>query len=145
MESSFDFAGYFAALCDKPSNSNVSEVWFLEDNEILIGGRVAAAFLLLFLLIGLPLNLIVMAIILKKRHCRKATYVLMFSLLMNDLIFTALVIPVQILTVITGEFWSVLQTDRAKCALCKTWSMLFSFSSSAPSSPSLSCHSTDSC
>ena len=30
MESSFDFVGYFASLCDEPSNSNDSEVWFLE-------------------------------------------------------------------------------------------------------------------
>ena len=110
----------FALVCDEPSNSNISDVWFLDGfHEILVGGQVTAAFLLLFLLIGLPLNLTVITLILKKKLYKRPSLVLMFNLMLSDLIYILLVIPVQIVTAITGEFWSVLRSDSAKCVACK--------------------------
>ena len=116
----FDYVAYFIALCDEPSSSNVSFVWLLEyDHEVLVGGQVLAAFLLLFLLIGMPLNLTVIAIILKKRLYRRPSFVLMFNLMLSDLVYIATGTAVQLSTAITGEFWSVLENDRAKCAACQ--------------------------
>ena len=119
-EYEYDFIDYFASICGEPSDSNVSYVWFTKyDREILVGGQVAAAFLLLFLLIGLPLNLTVMAVILWKKLYKTPSFMLMFNLMLSDLIYILLVIPVQLSTAITGEFWTVLGTDRAKCAACR--------------------------
>ena len=110
----------FALVCDEPSNSNISYVWFLDGfHEILVGGQVTAAFLLLFLLIGLPLNLTVKTLILKKKLYKRPSLVLMFNLMLSDLLYILLVIPVQIATAITREFWSVLRSDSAKCVACK--------------------------
>ena len=120
----YDYEDYsidsFILVCDQPSNSNISYIWFIDNYpEILVGGQVAAAFLLLFLLIGLPLNLTVMTLILKKKLYKKPGLVLMFNLMLSDLLYILLVIPVQITTAITGEFWSVLRSDSAKCVACK--------------------------
>ena len=119
-EYEYDFIDYFASICGEPSDSNVSDVWFTKyDREILVGGQVGAAFLLLFLLIGLPLNLTVMGVILWKKLYKTPSFMLMFNLMLSDLIYILLVIPVQLSTAITGEFWTVLGTDRAKCAACR--------------------------
>ena len=99
---------YVVTICEEPSNSNISYVWFLDNyHETLVGGQVAAAFLLLFLLIGLPLNLTVMTLILKKKLYKRPSLVLMFNLMLSDLIFILLVIPEQNTTAVTGEFCMV--------------------------------------
>ena len=125
----YDYDDYsidpFIFVCDQPSTSNISNVWFIDNyHEILVGGQVAAAFLLLFLLIGLPLNLTVMTLILKKKLYKKPSLVLMFNLMLSDLIYILLVIPVQIATAITREFWSVLRSDSTKCVACKVGSVV---------------------
>ena len=125
----YDYEDYsidpFILVCDQPSNSNISYIWFIDNYpEILVGGQVADAFLLLFLLIGLPLNLTVMTLILKEKLYKKPSHVLMFNLMLSDLIYILLVIPVQIATAITREFWSVLRSDSAKCVACKVGGVL---------------------
>ena len=116
---------YVVTICEEPSNSNISYVWFLDNyHETLVGGQVAAAFLLLFLLIGLPLNLTVMTLILKKKLYKRPSLVLMFNLMLSDLIFILLVIPEQNTTAVTGEFWFILRSDSAKCVACKVGGVL---------------------
>ena len=120
MEVDFDLAGNLTAVCDEPSSSNVSFIWFIEDDrEGFVNSKVEAAFLTLFLLVGLPFNLTTIAIILKKRLYRRPSFVLMFNLMLSDLVYIATVTAVQLSTAITGEFWSVLENDRAKCAACQ--------------------------
>ena len=118
MESNLSLLAIFVELCEDPSVSNVSDFWKLDGIE-LISGQVAAAFLILFLLIGLPLNLTAMVVILKKRLYKQPSLLLMFNLMLSDLIVIVLVIPVQLSTAISGEFLYLAKSDRSKCRLCK--------------------------
>lgn len=118
----FNYVEYFVALCsDYGSDSNItSEAWYLHEGEVLIGAHVATPFLILFLLIGLPLNLIVAGVIIAKKLHRKPSYLLLLNLGLSDLLLIVTVIPIQLATALTGEYWSVLRNDVAKCMACKS-------------------------
>jgi hypothetical protein len=118
---------YFS-VCANASDSNVtSELWLVEERA---GGIVLATFLLLFLVVGLPWNLLVIVTIVKQRLYTQPTIILLLSLASTDLILLVY-LPLVMIVGFHGEYLYG-DSDKARCSACgKTGfvSLLFSLNS----------------
>ena len=116
MESNLSFAARFVAVCDNASDSSVTrEVWEIQDKNV---GIVAASFLLLLAVIGLPWNLLVFVTILVKKLYKHPTTLLLLNLVLVDLLWIIFVIPSYAATGLAGEFGIPGLSDRARCESC---------------------------
>jgi hypothetical protein len=100
----------------------------VEDNTT---GLVISTFLLLFLVIGLPWNLLVIATIVKQKLHAQPTTILLLSLAVTDLIMLVLYFPLAIAIGFHREFF-LGSNDHVRCAVCDRTgfiSLLFSLNS----------------
>ena len=109
----------FSLLCFGPnanaeSNNSTSNLWLVQDK---VSGQVTAAFLLLFLVVGLPWNLLVAITIVKEKLYHQPTIVLLLNLVLNDIILLVFEVPVRIVTGFAGEYVFG-PSDMARCRLC---------------------------
>ena len=74
--------------------------------------------LCLFVGIGVPWNLIVICIIVKKRLFKQPAILLLFNLAVTDFLFCAVVMPINLVTAIAGEFIFG-SSDYARCQACQ--------------------------
>jgi hypothetical protein len=112
-------------VCTDPSDSNVtSELWLVDDKA---SGIVMAVFLLLILVVGLPWNLLVVAIIVKQRLYTQPTIILLLSLVITDLILLVFHLPLVIIAGFYGEYLFG-NSDRVRCSVCRTGCILVLFS-----------------
>ena len=73
---------------------------------------------MLYLLVGLPWNLLVIATILKQRLYLQPTIVLLLNLVVTDCVSLVLVVSVKVITGVAGEF--VLgDSDHVRCEVCR--------------------------
>ena len=120
-----DFTTRYLSVCANASDSNVtSDLWLVQDRT---SGLVTAVFLLLFLVIGLPWNLLVIVTIVKQKLYTQPTIILLLSLVITDLVLLVFVIPVIIVTGIAGEYIFG-DSDNVRCKTCITGSMGHAFS-----------------
>ena len=108
----------FISLChdNASDNSITDEVWEL--GEYRMSGIVLAVFQTIFLLIGLPWNLMVIVTIVKEKLYKQPTIVLLLNLAINDLLILVMVIPSSIITGAAGEY-IIGDSDAARCRTCK--------------------------
>jgi hypothetical protein len=92
----------FMTTCANASDSNITVLWLVEDR---VSGIVTATFLLLFLVIGLPWNLLVIATIVKQRLYTQPTIILLLSLASSDLVLLVLHLPLVMIVGFHGEFY----------------------------------------
>ena len=121
-------ASTFLSVCANASDSSVtSEVWIVEDRT---SGLVIAVFLLLFLVIGLPWNLLVVFTIVKQKLYTQPTIILLLNLVITDLILLVFHLPLLMVTGFYGEY-ILGGSDKIRCSVCKTGItiVLFSFNS----------------
>jgi hypothetical protein len=90
-----------------------------EDFDTVTNGYVIASLLMLYLFIGLPWNIVVLAIILKKRLYTQPTVMLMLNLAVSNFLVYIFVIPLNVITGITGEYIFG-GSDRVRCNVCQT-------------------------
>lgn len=112
---------------DLYANASIEEEhWAVEHKT---GGKVTAAFLLLLVAAGLPWNLLVLVIILKKKLYKQPTIMLLLNLAVADLLYIFLVMPIQAVTGLTGEYGGSSITDSVRRSLCKAGiiSAIFTF------------------
>ena len=106
----------YLSVCANASDSNVTrDLWSVEDKT---SGFVAAVFVLLFLVIGLPWNLLVLVAIVKERLYTQPTVILLLSLLLTDIISLLLTHPLFIVTGFQGEY-IIGNSDQVRCSTCK--------------------------
>ena len=108
----------FLSLCANASgesSNTTSELWLVKDKT---SAQVAASFLLLILVVGLPWNLLVVAIILKKKLYTQPTIILLLNLVLTDLFILILQTPLQIWTGFSGEY-DYGDTDLTRCQVCQ--------------------------
>jgi hypothetical protein len=116
----FSTTARYLWLCANASGGQITrDVWLVEDRA---SGIVTATFSLLFLVVGLPWNLLVIVTIVKQRLYTQPTIILLLSLVITDLILLVLVIPVLIVTGFTGEY-ILGSSDSIRCTTCITGSM----------------------
>jgi hypothetical protein len=79
-----------------------------------------AAIVILLLLIGLPSNILVITVVLRKKlYQEHPTIVLLLNLAITDLLVCLLVMPWNIVTLIAGEF-QFGSDDYTRCQVCQT-------------------------
>jgi hypothetical protein len=111
-----DFIARYLSVCANASDSNVtSELWLVEERA---GGIVLATFLLLFLVVGLPWNLLVIATIVKQRLYTQPTIILLLNLVITDLILLMIYAPWATAVGLHGEIFFG-PSDAVRCALCE--------------------------
>ena len=97
------------------SGGTTSDLWLVEDKT---SAQVAASFLLLILVVGLPWNLLVVGIILKKKLYTQPTIILLLNLVLIDIFMLALQAPSQVWVGFNGEY-NYGSTDSIRCKVCK--------------------------
>lgn len=79
-----------------------------------------AAIVILLLLLGLPSNILVITVVLKRKlYQQQPTIVLLLNLAVTDLLVCVLVMPWNIVTLIAGEF-QFGEDDYTRCKVCQT-------------------------
>ena len=106
----------YLSVCANASDSNVTrDLWSVEDKT---SGFVAAVFVFLFLVIGLPWNLLVLVTIVKERLYTRPTVILLLSLLLTDIVLLLFSHPLFIMTGFQGEY-IIGNSDQVRCSTCK--------------------------
>ena len=106
-------------LCDNASHNIVTETEWRIEGEDRASGLVIAVFLILFMLIGLPWNLLMIVTIVKERLYRQPTTILLLNLALSDVLMLLLIIPLDIVTGLTGEFHYG-NSDYVRCSVCRS-------------------------
>ena len=103
----------YLSVCANASN-DTSELWLVEDRT---SGLVTAVFLLLFLVIGLPWNLLVIVTIVKQKLYTQPTIILLLSLVITDLVLLVFHLPLVMVTAFSGEYVFG-SSDSVRCSVC---------------------------
>ena len=102
-------------FCVNASIENITEEWWqVEDKP---GGYITAAFLLLFLVVGLPWNLMLIVTIFKRKLYHRPTLLLLLNLAIIDTLWLVLLTPIKVLTASKGEFF-LGDSDSVRCSVC---------------------------
>ena len=105
-------ANFSSEFCANPSEDNTtSELWLVEDKT---SAQVAASFLLLILVVGLPWNLLVVGAILKKKLYTQPTIILLLNLVLTDIFTLILHASSQVWVGFNGEY-NYGGTDSIRC------------------------------
>ena len=109
-------ANFSSEFCANASEDNTtSELWLVEDKT---SAQVAASFLLLILVVGLPWNLLVVGAILKKKLYTQPTIILLLNLVLTDIFTLILHASSQVWVGFNGEY-NYRDTDSIRCNVCQ--------------------------
>ena len=109
---------FTCSALDLSRDSATEEVWTLqtEDRAHLDSVRSIAAFQIIYLVVGIPWNLLVIGVLLKKLFS-KPTHLLLLNLALSDLLVCVCVMPFNIITGLAGRFF-IGSSDYARCQVC---------------------------
>ena len=102
-------------FCVNASNKNITEEWWQVEHKP--GGYITAAIFLLYLVVGLPWNLMLIVTIFKRKLYHRPTLLLLLNLAIIDTLWLVLLTPLQVLTAIKGEFF-LGDSDSVRCSVC---------------------------
>ncbi len=112
----------FSCKVNVSSDSINETAWtyaaFPEPEQHRVNGIVMACLFSVFLLVGATLNLLVIAIIFKKRLYTQPTLILLLNLAVTDFLLCVLVMPFHIIAGFAGEFVFG-SSDLVRCRVCK--------------------------
>ena len=112
---------FSSEFCANASDDNTtSELWLVEDKT---SAQVAASFLLLILVVGLPWNLLVVGIILKKKLYTQPTIILLLNLVLTDILMLIMQAPFQVWVGFNGEY-NYGDTDSTRCKVCQLGTLI---------------------
>jgi len=108
--------------CSSPdlSRDTVNEsVWTLhpEDDAHLDSVKTIAAFQIIYLIVGIPWNLLVIGVIVVNKLFSKPAHMLLLNLALSDLLVCVCVMPFNILGALSGRFF-LGTSDYARCQIC---------------------------
>ena len=103
-------------FCRNASESSTSEAFVIDADEIY--NFILAGIYLLFILIGLPSNLLVMVAIVKEKLYTQPTIIVLLNLVVTDLLVILLILPFATVTGLTGEFMFG-NSDTIRCEVCR--------------------------
>ena len=105
-----------ADICEDPNSSHVTEeYWTLKGS--LVHGQITAAFVILFVVVGLPWNILTAITILKNKLYSQPTILFLLDLTVTDILVLIFSLPVLALTGISGEY-ILGHTDEQRCKSC---------------------------
>ena len=113
----------FSCFVNVSADSLTEIAWRVESDEPNFdkasNGYAIAAFVILFLLLGLPWNLFVICAIIKKRLYSQPIIMLMLNLAITNLLVCILVMPFNIVSGIASEYVFG-ESDLVRCRVCQT-------------------------
>jgi len=108
----------YSCLDDRLFQSQVTaEFWSNPDEST--EAYTTAVFTLIFLVIGLPSNIIIIASIIWLRLFKEPAHILLLNLAISDLLYCVLVMPFTIIAGITGEY-TLGNNNYTRCKICQT-------------------------
>ena len=109
----------WTASAKKTSSKSVTEEYWVLEDKYRVNGQVTAAFMLLFLAVGLPWNVMVVITVLKKRLYHQPAILLLLNLVVTDILMSLIRLPIIAVTGIAGEYLFG-STDMIHCWFCTT-------------------------
>ena len=113
----------FSCFINVSDDSVHESEWLMDDPEesfdTVANGYGISAVLTLYVLVGLPWNVLVIGIIVKKRLFTQPAVMLMLNLAITNFLIFVLVFPFNITTGIAGEYIFG-GSDRMRCQFCQT-------------------------
>ena len=103
--------------CSNFSNDNVTSWLWSISPYFRVATLTKSSFLILFMLIGIPWNLLLIVIIIKKHLFQQPAILLLLNLAVTNLLLCLLVMPMNIIPAIAGEFIFG-SSDYARCRVC---------------------------
>ena len=107
------------SFCKNSSSNSVTEEYWVLEGKYRVNGQVTAAFMLLFLAVGLPWNIMVVITVLKKRLYHQPAILLLLNLVVTDILMLLIHLPIIAVTGIAGEYLFG-STDMMRCWFCTT-------------------------
>ena len=107
----------YSFLCENVSDDTVTDGFKLFE-ELQSHNVALAVVYLLFLVVGLPLNLLVVVTIVKEKLYTQPTIILLLNLVLTDLLVLLLVTPFVVVTGLAGEYVFG-GSDRVRCEVCR--------------------------
>ena len=107
------------SFCKNSSSNSVTEEYWVLEGKYRVNGQVTAAFMLLFLAVGLPWNVMVVITVLKKRLYHQPAILLLLNLVVTDILMLLIRLPIIAVTGIAGEYLFG-STDMMRCWFCST-------------------------
>ncbi len=110
----------FTCFSPELSRTDVNEsAWTLlpVGSSHLHSVRSIAAFQIIYLVVGIPWNMLVIGVILVNKMFAKPTHILLLNLAVSDLLVCVCVMPFNILSALAGEFF-IGSSDYARCQVC---------------------------
>ena len=103
--------------CSNYSQDNVTSGSWSINPYFRVATLTMSGFLILFMLIGIPWNLLLIVIIIKKRLFKQPAILLLLNLAITNLLLCLLVMPMNIIPALAGEFIFG-SSDYARCQVC---------------------------
>jgi len=99
-------------------NAVTAELWESEDTSSRVTALVSASVSLLFILVGVPGNLLIVGSILRQKLYKEPTYVLLLNLAIVDCLMCLTVMPFTVVSGFAGG-WIFGGTDYIRCKVCQ--------------------------
>jgi hypothetical protein len=93
------------------------ELWVLE-GEIRTSGLIVAVFLIFFVLVGVPANILVIGSVIKHKLYKQTTFIAILNLAVCSLLIGVLVLPLSIVSGLASSFL-LGGSDSTRCQVCK--------------------------
>ena len=103
--------------CMSSSTNSVTTSYWKLKGEDAFDGYVTAIFFLLFILFGLPWNVLVLVTVVKKKLYRQPSILLLLNLIVTDIAFLVIPVPSLMVTGFAGEY-IMGNTDWLRCQTC---------------------------
>ena len=116
MDSSNSSSSLVVGVCNAPSSNNTAENWKL-DEDFRTSGVIMGVIYSIFLVVGLPWNILVLIAIIKDKLYVQPTVILLLNLVIADLLMMT-IIPFFVVTGVAGEFIFG-SDDFTRCQVCR--------------------------
>ena len=107
----------FSNFCMNLSSSGVTEEYWTLEDSFIVNGQVTAAFMLLYMTVGLPWNFLVVITIIKEKLYYQPTILFLLNLVIIDILQLLLVLPTITVTGVAGEY-IIGSSDLVRCQTC---------------------------
>ena len=115
--SSRSSSAFYSCYDDNLSSAHVTPSrWQTPDKD---SGIATATVLLVFMVLGVPSNLLIIVSILWKKMYKLPAHILLLNLALNDLLMCSTYIPINIVSALAGEFVFG-GSDLVRCHICQT-------------------------
>ena len=107
----------FSNFCMNLSSSGVTEEYWTLEDRFIVNGQVTAAFMLLYITVGLHWKFLVVITVIKEKLYYQPTILFLLNLAIIDILQLLLVLPTITVTGVAGEY-IIGSSDLVRCQIC---------------------------